>query len=674
MRTILRGFGVLGLAFAGWVAATGQMADRVGDTGFVSLRAESFRTMSPRQQEVAYWLTEAAIAIDPIFYDQLSSSGLREKRLLEEICAHPDAIDATARPKIEAFAKLFWANRGNHNLYTVRKFLPAFTAAELLAAAQAAREHGAFQTASGDLPPLADAAAVEAEIKAVESALFDPAFEPMITAKNPENGKDIIQASANTFYSGVSLADLKDFHGTYLLNSRVVKGADGSLTELPYRAGTPDGKIPPGLYATFLKRAVAALERAKAVAEPQQAAVLEPLIRYFQTGDYADWLAFGAQWVKSDNVVDFDNGFIEIYRDANAMKGSAQSFVCITDAQVTRAMTRLAQNAEYFEQKAPWLDQYKKRDFSPPVIKAVEVLAETGDFAATTIGDNLPNENEIREKYGSKNFLFTASARALKAAAGPGPNAEFYVDAETVARQQKYGDPADELLTALHEVIGHGSGKLSDRLKGGSEAELKEYFSTLEEARADLMALWNVWDPKLKELGLVENQEEIGKAMYDRAALNVLYQLRMIPTGNMIEEDHQRNRALITNYIADRTGAIVTEKHDGKTYMRVTDYQKMHEGVGLLLAELMRIKAEGDYAAIKALIDKYGIHFDPAVRDEIVARFKKLNLPAYWAGLNPSLTAQFDGAGKVTKVDMTYLDDPIRQYLNYGAMFDEGLR
>ncbi len=229
-------------------------------------------------------------------------------------------------------------------------------------------------------------------------------------------------------------------------------------------------------------------------------------------------------------------------------------------------------------------------------------------------------------------------------------------------------------MTALHEVIGHGSGKLSERVSGGAQPLLKEYFSTLEEGRADLMALWNAWDPKLKELGLISNQEEVAKAMYDNAAAVALFQLRRIPRGDTVEEDHQRDRQLIAHYIADQVpGSIEQFTRDGKTYVRVADYQKMRQGVGMLLAELMRIKAEGDYDAIKALVDKYGVHFDPALRDQILARYKKLKLPTYFAGINAHLTASLGKNGEVEKVEIHYWDNPAAQYLDYGAMFDKGL-
>jgi dipeptidyl-peptidase-3 len=591
--------------------------------------------------------------------------------------AHPKGIDPAALAKIAEFAKLFWANRGNHNDLTSQKFLPAFTFEELEKAALRAQQNGAFRTSYADLPPLKKPADVKHELESLRASLFDPGFEPMMTAKSPVGGKDTIQSSSNTFYPGVSLDDLKGFQEKYPLNSRVVKAADGKFTELVYHAGTPDGKVrvPPGLYATYLKKANDCFEQARRYADPAQSEAIAHLIRFYQTGDYADWVAFGTAWVQNDATVDFDNGFIEVYRDARGAKGSSQSFVTITDKPVTTAMKKLAENASYFEQQAPWDDKYKLTSFKLPVVKAVETLIETGDFSVTTIGDNLPNENEIHEKYGSKNFLFTGSKRALDEAAGKTAVAEFASGPAEVERNAKYGTEAEDLMTALHEVIGHGSGKLSERVSGSTQPFLKEYSSTLEEGRADLMALWNVWDPKLKELGLVSNQEEVAKAMYDTAAEVALTQLRRIPHGDTVEEDHQRDRQLIAHFIADKVpGSIEQFTRDGKTYVRVVDYQKMREGVGMLLGELMRIKAEGDYDAIKALVDKYGVHFDPALRDQILARYKKLNLPTYFGGVNAHLTASFGKNGEVEKVEIRYWDNPVAQYLDYGAMYDKGLQ
>ena len=655
--------------------ASSTMLDRVGNTGFVLLHAESFKALDPKQQALAYWLTQASIAIDPIIYDQLSPYGLRQKRLLEEIVAHPEGIDPAVMSKVTDFAKLFWGNRGNHNENTAQKFLPAFTFDELKRAALVAQRHGAMKTGYGNLPPLTTPVKLSKELDELKASFFDPAFQPMMTAKSPEGGKDIIQASSNNFYSGVSLAELKDFKEQHPLNSRLVKDKEGKFHEEVYRAGTPDGHIPPGLYATYLRQANQCLEKARAVAEPKQAQVIADLIRYYQTGDFQDWLQFGADWVQDNSPVDFANGFIEIYRDARGAKGSSQSFVSVTDKPLTDAMVKLAENAQYFEQKAPWENKYKKMGVQPPVVKAVETLIETGDFQVTTIGDNLPNENVIREKYGSKNFLLTGSSRALNDAGGFKSLEEFAATPEQIERGKKYGNEAEDLETAMHEVIGHGSGKLSDRLKGGSEPYLKEYFSALEEARADLMALWNVWDPKLKELGLISAQDDVAKAMYDRQVLAALVQLRRITKGDTIEEDHARDRQLIARYIQDKVpGSIEQFDRDGKTYLRVKDYQKMHEGVGMLLAEIMRIKAEGDYDAAKALTERYAVHFDPALRDQVVARYKHLDIPTYWAGIYSWLVPSFGDKTNLSSVRIEYPRDVVEQYLWYAAMYDDGLK
>src|SRR5262245_24883476 len=311
------------------------LVERVGDTGFIQLQAESFSKLDARQQALAYWLTQAAVAIDPIIYDQLSQYGVRQKRLLEDIMGHAGSVPPPVLQKIRQYALLFWANRGNHNENTSQKFLPAFTPEELQLAALQARERGAFTAAYADLPPLATDADIKRELADLRASFFDPAFEPMITAKTPPPGQDIIQASSNTFYRGVTLADLKGFAEAHPLNSRVLKGSDGALREEIYRAGTPDGRVKPGLYATYLKKANEHLERAKAVADPAQAQVIGDLIRFYQTGDPKDWLQFGGDWVRNDATVDFANGFIEVYRDARGAKGSSQSFVTITDRQVS---------------------------------------------------------------------------------------------------------------------------------------------------------------------------------------------------------------------------------------------------------------------------------------------------------------------------------------------------
>ncbi len=658
---------LISLSAATFAAEKSSLVERIGTTGFVQLEAESFQTLPPKEQVLAYWLTQASIAIDPIIYDQNSIWGLRQKRLLEGILRHPQGVNPQALGKITSFAKLFWANRGNHNDTTAQKFLPDFTPAELNAAALQSFQNGAFKTAAYGLPAFANGAALTREVNTLSPSLFDAAFEPTITAKSPQGKLDILQSSANNFYHNVTLADLKGFSEKYPLNSRLVKGPAGLLEEV-YRAGTPDGKVAPGRYAQFLKKANESLEHARPYADPEQSKALAALIRFYQTGAFSDWLAFDAAWVRNNARVDFINGFIEVYRDARAAKGTSQSFVSITDEKMNQLMLKLAANAQYFEDRAPWAQQYKKAGVKAPTAKACETLIETGDFHVSTVGDNLPNENQIREQYGSKSFLFTGSSRTLRQGTGFGVLDEFAASPEEIALSKKYGEEASDMMTALHEIIGHGSGKLSPKLKGGAEAALKEYFSTLEEARADLMALWNISDPKLRELGLVSSPE-VAKAMYAAAVRGVLTQLMRIPEGDTIEEDHQRNRQLIVNYIIDKTGAIRKVERNGKTYLQLQDVPRMKEGVGMLLSELMRIKAEGDYAAIKALVDKYGVRFDPTLRDQVVRRYAALDVPTYWCGINSELTAKLDPSGKVASVTLSYPRDYVKQQLGYAAMY-----
>jgi dipeptidyl-peptidase-3 len=636
----------------------GARVDRVGTNGFLQLEADSFRALTPQQQALAYWLTQASIAIHPIIYDQMSRFGLRQKAVLEMIVAHPEGVNHASLDKIVAFTKLFWGNHGNHNETTAQKFLPEFTFEELQDAGLSAIRHkaGGFTEAS-----------FSKEIEELKPSLFDPNFEPLITAKSPRGGLDILQASANNFYSGVTLADLKGFNEHYPLNSRLTK-INGRLVEQVYRAGTPEHRISPGLYAEYLAKANSYLEQAAQVADPAQGQVIRDLIRYYQTGEPKDWIHFGTDWVQNNAPVDFANGFIEVYRDARGAKGTSQSFVTTTDQKVNSLMLKIADNAQYFENRAPWKPEYKKQGVKPPLAKAVESIIETGDFHVTTVGDNLPNEDEIHQKYGSKSFLFTGSSRALAHASGNGILEEFAASKEEIEAGKKYGDEADDLLTGMHEIIGHGSGKLSPKLTHDPAFYLKEYFSTLEEARADLMALWNVWDPKLRELGLISSPD-VAKAMYYSSVRVAITQLRRIPKGDTIEEDHERGRQLIVNYIRDKTGAVAEEKRNGKSYLVIRDFQKVRQGVGQLLAELMRIKAEGDYDAIKTLIDKYGVHFDPAQRDEVMARYKKLDIPTYWTGINPELNATFDSNKKLTNVEISYPRDYVKQQLGYSRMY-----
>jgi dipeptidyl-peptidase III len=640
-------------------AQQSSLVARVRDTGFIQLTADSFGDLTQDQKMDAYWLYRASVAVDPIAYDQNSVYGLREKHLLESILNHSNGIDPAVLKKITDYAMLFWGNHGNHNTATSVKILPDFTSAELRAAAEQASKNGAV---------LGSATGLAKELRELDKPFFDPAFEPMLIVKNPKNGQDPLEASSNNFYSGVTLKDLTGFTEHYALNSRLIM-QDGKLVEEVYRTGTPDGTVPPGRYARELGLAIRDLQQALRYSPSQQTKVINDLIRYYQTGERADWIRCGIDWVQDKSNPDFSNGFVEVYKDPRGMKGAIQGFVSIVDEKMNHLMTGFAANAAYFEQRAPWDDKYKNPNPKPPIVNAVEMVAETGDFDVGTIGDNLPNEDEIHAKYGSKSFVMTGSLRALASAEGDGSRGEFSSTQAEKDRAVKYGDLAENLFTAMHEVIGHGSGKLGPKITQDPAFYIKEYYSTLEESRADLMALWNFWDPKLIEMGVMPN-DEVAKAAYDGEARSALAELQEVPVGDTIEEDHRRGTQLIVNYIRDKTGAIQPVEHDGKVYLVVTDYAKMRQGVGMLLAELMRIKAEGDYDAAKALITHYGIHFNTAWRDQVVARYKTLDIPLNWVGINPDLELRRGTGGKMD-VTISYPRDKVKQELEYSKINGE---
>ncbi len=639
------------LLAAGTPPASPPLVDRVGPTGFVEVAAPSLGLLPPRQKLLAFHLVQAAIQLDPIFYDQMSSYGLLAKRLLGALVEDPNRLPPESRGRIVEYAKLFLANHGNHNDVSGRKFLPGFTSAELAHAAERARAAGARLGSQ-----------LAAALRELEAPLFDPNFQPALTDKSPAGKADILTASGNNYYQGVTIADLKGFVEHYPLDSTLRKQG-GKLVEEVWRAGTPDGKVPPGRYAAELAAVNRELTAAAGYADAAQAAVIRGLVRFYQTGDPANWRSFNIAWLRGNPTVDFASGFIEVYRDARGTKGSAQMLVSVTDQRRDALMHKLADNAIYFEKRAPWDDRFKKLDVKPPVGKAIEVVVETGDFGVGTIGDNLPNEQEVREKYGTKSLMMTTAMDAFDAVRGARVAAEFSPDPGEAQLYARYGNAAGSLETAMHEVIGHGSGKVL--VPKDPSVYLREYYSTLEEARADLVAYWDATDPKLAELG-VADYREVAREIYRTLARLGLTALSHYPKGSTIEEDHDRERVMIANY-AIAAGALAQVRRNQHWYIEVKDYDRLHAVVGKLLAEIMRIKATGDYAAIKALVDRYGTHFDPAVRDDVIARYKRLDTPAYWVGVYPVLRLVQDRNGKAADVTVSYGHDFLAQALSFAA-------
>ena len=633
------------------------LVGQAGPFAVVQVYADGFDQLTPRERLLAYHLAEAGIAGDPIYYDQIADYGLPLKRLLEGIWTHSEGIDPAALGKIRRYTQLVWIQHGNYNLDSSRKFLPEFTPAELQAAARRALENGANLGADS-------AQALDALLKKLARPIFDADYKPMLTAKAPPPGQDQLTASGNNLYSGVTAAEVAKFQPKYELNSRLVQQG-GRLVEEVYRAGTPDGKIPPGRYAQFLNRAISHLELAAQQAEPAQADVIGKLIRYYQTGEKADWYAYNIAWVALRSNVDFIQGFVEVYLDPLGSKGAWESVISFVNAGQTHLMRSFADNAQYFESREPWLDAYKKQGVQPPVANVITVVSETGESGPISpSGINLPNEQDIRQQHGTKSVLLLNVSDAYTAAIGPKAVAEFSATPEEIERGKQYGVESRKLLVMMYEVLGHGSGKVSPRLTADPRAYLKEYYSTLEEARTDLVALWNFADPKLDEMG-IQNRQELLRAAYDAEARSALTMLYRYPHGEQVEEDHDRGNQMIVQYLMKNFACIEPRTQNGKIYLRVSDYARMHEGVGKLLAELMRIKAEGDYNAIRNLVSTYGVKLNTEWRDQVQQRATSIGLPTRGAFLSPIIEPLRDAQGQIVDARLRYTQDLSEVMLDY---------
>jgi dipeptidyl-peptidase-3 len=476
------------------------------------------------------------------------------------------------------------------------------------------------------------------------------------------DGRDILAASANNLYAGVTMADLASFSERYGLNSRLVR-ENGGLIEETYRLG--------GRYSEHIARVVRHLQAALAYAPPATRRALEALIRFYETGEEADRVSYDVAWVEDqDSPVDTINGFVECYLDARGVKGAWEGLVFYVNHGKTEALRRLAEAAPWFEVRMPWDPRWRRTDVVGVTARAIDVVVETGDAGPmTAIGINLPNDQRIRERHGSKSVSLANINEAYDKSQLPAYRREFCWSDEEIARAERWGSVAGEALTGIHEVLGHGSGRVADHLNGMPQLALKEQYSGIEEARADLVALYFLPDPKIAEVGLVpaEHQDEVVLAEYESYARNALVQLRRIREGTTIEEDHMRNRQMIVHWLLANTNAIDVRQRDGKTYYVTTDTAAFREGAGRLLAEVQRIKSEGDYQAATALFERYGIHVNRALRDEVIARVDKLNLPSYTAFVQPRLSPVLDEAGVITDVRISYPQNFERQMLEYSG-------
>jgi dipeptidyl-peptidase-3 len=492
---------------------------------------------------------------------------------------------------------------------------------------------------------------------------FDANVDPIVTNKTPGPGRDILTASANNLYSGVGMADLKGFTEKYGLNSRLVK-RDGRLVEEVYRI---DGR-----YGAQIANVVKHLEAAIPFATAPMANALRALIQFYRTGEEADRAKYDIAWVQDkDSPVDTINGFIEVYMDPRGIKGSWESVVFYVNPEKTARIRTLAANAQWFEDRMPWNPQYRKPNVTGIIANAIDVVVETGDSGPVTpVGINLPNDQRIREQYGSKSISLANVNEAYDKSTPPSMRGEFAWSPDEAERAEKFGTLGGELTTDLHEVLGHASGRQKEGVTRSPQELIKEHFSALEEGRADLVALYFLPDPKMVELGIIPatDHDAVVRAEYEAYARNALVQLRRVREGTQIEEDHMRNRQMIVRWLMANTKAIEERTRDGKHYLVMVDPAAFKEGVGRLLAEVQRIKSEGDAAAAAKLFDTYGIHFDAAIRDEVVKRVDALKLPSYTGFVMPKLTPVTGADGKITDVTISYPLDLTRQMLEYSGV------
>jgi dipeptidyl-peptidase III len=632
------------------------LLEQVDDAAVVQYYADGFESL-PLDQKILIWhLYQAALAGRDIYYDQRYRHALAMRDLLEEILTHPDGVDPEVLTEIRRYTKLFWINSGPHNNLTARKFVLKCTPEELRAAALAEGPLKAF-AAKGKT-----ASDVVALLDELRGPFFDPAVDAMVTQKTPEEGRDILEASANNLYADVKMADLGSFAERHGPNSRLVQ-QNGNLVEEVYRVN--------GRYGELLSRVVHHLEAALPYAPPNTRRALEALIRLYRTGDDADRMSYDVAWVEDqDGAVDTINGFIESYLDARGVKGAWEGVVFYVNHAKTDGLQRLAAAAPWFEARMPWDPRWRRTDVVGVTARAIDVVVETGDAGpVTAIGINLPNDQRVREQHGSKSVSLANINEAYEKSQLPAYRREFCWSEDEIARAEKWSALASEATTAIHEVLGHGSGRVAEHLNGQPQLALKEQYSAIEEARADLVALYFLPEPKIAEVGLVpaEDQDDVVLAEYESYARNALVQLRRVREGLTIEEDHMRNRQMIVHWLLANTNAIEVRKREGKTYYVTTDVGAFREGSGRLLAEVQRIKSEGDYEAARALFETYGIHVNPAIRDEVVARVDRLNLPSYTGFVQPRLSAVTDEAGKITDVRISYPRDFERQMLEYSG-------
>lgn len=637
---------------------------RFADIQMLRYKVEGFEQLPLREKIYIYYLSEAALWGRDILFDQNGRYNLRVRRLLEAVfTAYGGDREGDFFRGLATYLRRVWFSSGIHHHYNCGKFVPEFSPQDLRAAVEALPPGTPLPLKRGQgRGPLCD------ELFPV---IFDPEVLPVRV--NQRDGDDLLLTSACNYYApGITQREAETFYAQRKpaqdprpvmmgMNSRLERDELGCLTERPWRTG--------GMYTAAIERITECLLRARSYAPlPAQQRVIDLLLETYRTGDLRTFDAYTIRWLReTEGRVDFTNYFTETYGDPLGMKASWEAFVNFKDLKATRRAEKLSENAQWFEDHSPVAPQFKKREVRGVSAKVVTAAMLGGDlYPSTAIGINLPNSDWVRREYGSKSVTIGNLTDAYnKAAHGSGMDEEFVIDEETRLLIRKYGDRCDDLHTDLHECLGHGSGKL---LPGTDPDALKAYGATIEEARADLFGLYYIADPKLVELGLTPDPQAYKSQYYTYMMNGLLTQLVRIKPGGRIEEAHMRNRALIARWTlrhGSSGGAVELVQRGGKTFVKINDYARLRTLFGELLAEVQRVKSEGDYPAARSLVETYGVQIDPQLHREVLARYAKLGLSPYKGFINPVYTLVRDGGGTVTDVAVRYDEGYDAQMLRY---------
>jgi dipeptidyl-peptidase-3 len=643
------------------------LADQFADLQVLRYRIPGFENLTLQQKELLYYLSQAARSGHDMIWDQNYRHNLLIRKTIENIVEHYEGDRKDPRwEQFMVYAKRIWFSNGIHHHYSTRKFIPEFDTVYWNALIQGCPKANFPVTPSCSNPTQL-------------AAFLQPIlFDAKIDAKrvNQESGIDLVQGSANNFYSGVSQKEVEAFYKPlknptdttpvwFGLNSRLTK-INGKVTEIPWKSG--------GLYGEAIDRIRFWLQKAISVAEnPKQKKALELLVEYYKTGDLKTWDAYNIAWVQdTESMIDVVNGFIEVYGDPLGMRASYESVVSFRDMEATKRIKAIGDQAQWFEDQSPILAEHKKAKVTGISAKVITVVQEAGDASPSTpIGINLPNADWIRKMHGSKSVALGNIVYAYNEMGAKGSSIqEFAWDQAEIDRSKKFGPLAGDLHTDLHEVIGHASGQLNPGI-GTPKETLKQYASTLEEARADLVALYYIMDPKLIELGVMPSLE-VGKAEYDGYIRNgLMLQLRRLEVGENLEESHMRNRQLNAAWAYQKGLAnkvIERKQRDGKTYFVVNDYNALRDLFGQLLREIQRIKSEGDFKAGQALVETYGVKVDQALVAEVKKRFESIQSKPYSGFIQPRLVPIMV-QGKIKDVKVEYPDNFVEQMMEFGREY-----